>query len=404
MNYKLLAVILLVIAYLWKAFILFLKYRSVKNKLPDNVRDVYDAEKYKTWKAYFHENARLTVVSTCVMLAVQLVIYISNAYAAFASLFPDNDFIQAFAVIGLSLVIAQLFDLPFSWFDTFRIEEKYGFNKSTKKTFALDQIKSFVIGLLLNCLLVSAYIWLSALGNIAFISFAVFLVLFVLLISFLSPWLTKIFNHFTPLEDGELKEKLTGLLEKNGYHVRAIQVMDASKRSTRSNAYFTGFGKSKTIVLYDNMLGQMTTDEICAVFAHEMGHGLHRDTLRMQLMNSIQLLIIALFIYLNASIPAICQSFGFIGVNYGLCLLLMSDIELELIHPLLGLAMNAYSRKAEFRADKQAADEGYGKALISGLKTLHRENLADLSPDPLLVRLTYSHPTLSQRISAIKKD
>ena len=227
--------------------------------------------------------------------------------------------------------------------------------------------------------------------------------LVVLLISFLYPVLSKVFNKFTPLEDGELKDRLTALLEKYGYHVRGIRVMDASRRTTKSNAYFTGFGKMKTIVLYDNLISRMTPDEICAVFAHELGHGLHRDTLRNQILKTLQMLIIGMLAWLTLRTAEIYPAFGFEGVNYGFAIILIMSVEFVLISPLFGLLVNWFSRRAEYRADEQAVKEGYGEALITGLKKLAKENFSELAPSPLLVKLQYSHPPLSERIDAIEK-
>ena len=199
-----------------------------------------------------------------------------------------------------------------------------------------------------------------------------------------------------------MKEGITALLEKNGYKVRAIQVMDASRRSTKSNAYFTGFGKMKTIVLYDTLVAAMTTDEILAVFAHEMGHGLHRDTLKNHILTFLQMLVLGLLAWATLRHPEIFRPFGFEGVNYGFAVLLMMSVEFALIAPLFGLVMSWFSRRAEYRADRQAVKEGYGPALVSALKKLAKENFSDLSPSPVLVALEYSHPTLSQRIDAIE--
>ena len=178
--------------------------------------------------------------------------------------------------------------------------------------------------------------------------------------------------------------------------------MDASRRTTKSNAYFTGFGKMKTVVLFDTLVSSMTPDEICAVFAHEMGHGLHKDTLKNQIFSFIQMAVLAVLAWLTLRTPGVFEAFGFSGVNYGFALILIMSVEFALIAPLFGLLINAFSRRAEYRADAQAVSEGYGDALISGLKKLSRENLSDLAPSPLLVKLEYSHPTLSQRIAAIE--
>jgi STE24 endopeptidase len=224
-----------------------------------------------------------------------------------------------------------------------------------------------------------------------------------LLISFLYPIFSRIGNKFVPLEEGELKEKLMGLLTKHGYQVKAIEVMDASRRTTKLNAYFTGFGKLKTIVLYDNLVNAMTPDEICAVFAHELGHGLNKDVLKQQIMNVGNLLLMAVVVWLAVRDPQIHETFGFSQVNYGFAYILMG-IGLGLVQPLTGMAMHAYSRFAEYRADRQAVEEGYGKALVEGLKKLAKENFAHLAPAKLLVVLEYSHPPLSERIEAIEKN
>jgi len=216
------------------------------------------------------------------------------------------------------------------------------------------------------------------------------------------PVFSRIGNKFTPLEEGELKDRLLALLSRHGYQVKAIEVMDASRRTTKLNAYFTGFGKLKSIVLYDNLVNAMTADEICAVFAHELGHGLHRDVLKQQTMNLGNLLLMSAAVCLLARTPAIHQAFGFEAVNYGFAYVLLGGI-LGLLQPLTGMIMNAYSRHAEYRADAQAVREGYGHALSGGLKKLARENFSNLAPSPMQVVLEYSHPPLSQRIEAVEK-
>ena len=403
MNYKLLALIILTVIYIYEMLLNVISMQSMNNPIPENVSDVYNPETYRKWREYKKEKSRLSVISDTVSFAISMLLIALDVYAAFAGLFPKTPFMQMTAVILLSAV-SDLLLIPFSYYDTMAIEEKYGFNRSSRKTFWLDQLKGFLIGILLSAVIGSLLMWThQALGDLLIIVFAGAMTLLLLAISFLYPVLSRIFNKFTPLEDGELKEKLTGLLEKHGYKVRAIQVMDASRRTTKSNAYFSGFGKMKTIVLYDTMIEQMTTDEICAVFAHEMGHGLHKDTLRNQMMSFLMMLVVGVLAWLTLRTPGIWPAFGFDSVNYGFAMILIMSVEFALISPLFGLLTNYLSRKAECRADAQAVQEGYGEALISGLKKLSRENFADLAPSPLLVRLEYSHPTLSQRIDAIRK-
>ena len=402
MNFKVIAVLILMVVYLYGLFLDVLRYRSAHNPVPKNVADVYDADTYLKWKAYHGEKVRFGILTAAVSFVIDLVLILTDAYAAFARLFPDQVWWQLFAVMLLS-ALATLPLIPFSWYDTMHIEEKYGFNRTSGKTFFGDKVKEFILNLLLMVGLASMVMGLhKSFGDWLILAFAVFATLFLLFITFLSPFFSRIFNKFTPLPDGELKEGITKLLEKNGYKVRAIQVMDASRRSTKSNAYFTGFGKMKTIVLYDTLVAAMTTDEILAVFAHEMGHGLHKDTLKNHILVFLQMLVLGVLAWATLRYPEIFRSFGFAEVNYGFALLLIMSVEFALVSPLFGLLASWFSRRAEYRADAQAVQEGYGDALIRALKKLSRENFADLSPSPILVALEYSHPTLSQRIAAIE--
>ena len=402
MNFKAVAVVILWAVYLYGLFLDIVRYRSARNPIPQNVADVYDRDTYLKWKAYHGEKVRFGIFSSAAGFVIDLVLILTDAYAAFARLFPDQVWWQLFAVMLLS-ALATLPLIPFSWYDTMHIEERYGFNRTSGKTFVGDQIKQFILNLLLMVGLASLVMSLhKSFGDWLIVAFAVFATLFALFITFLFPFFSRIFNKFTPLPDGELKEGITALLEKNGYKVRAIQVMDASRRSTKSNAYFTGFGKMKTIVLYDTLVAAMTTDEILAVFAHEMGHGLHKDTLKNQALTFLQMLVLGLLAWATLRYPEIFRSFGFEGVNYGFAVLLILSVEFALVSPLFGLVMSWFSRRAEYRADAQAVKEGYGAALVSALKKLAKENFSDLSPSPILVALEYSHPTLSQRIEAIE--
>ena len=403
MGIKAIVLIVLTAIYLYEMALHLIRARSVNNPVPENVADVYDPDTYRKWKQYHGEKSRLGMVTTTASWIIGMLLMALNAYAAFAGLFPKTPFMQMLAVMLLAS-LSELLLLPATWYDTMHIEEKYGFNRSSKKTFWADQVKSFLISLVLTAGVGALLIWIhQALGDLLIVVFAGAMMLIALLIVFLYPVFSKIFNKFTPLEDGELKERLTALLEKHGYHVRAIQVMDASRRTTKSNAYFTGFGRMKTIVLYDTLVQQMTPDEIVAVFAHELGHGLHRDTLRNQVFTAVQMLILGVLAWLTLRSTGIYLPFGFSEVNYGFAMILIMSVEFALVAPLFGPVTHYFSRKAEYRADEQAVKEGCGDALIEGLKKLARENLSDLSPSPLLVKLEYSHPTLSQRIDAIKK-
>jgi STE24 endopeptidase len=316
----------------------------------------------------------------------------------------DNLYSAAVIVTLIDLVISMLWSVPFSYKDNMGIEAKYGFNRMTNKTFVVDLIKEMIINACVMCGLICLFIVIhQAMGNWLLIVFTAIALLILLTMTFLSPVLTRIFNKLTPLEEGELKDRLTKLLEENDCSVRQISVTDGSKRSTKANAYFGGFGKMKTIVLYDTLLEQMTEDEIIAVFAHEMGHNKHKDTLKMFGMNIVNISLMVFLAWALVSFPEIYGFFGFAGVNYGFAFILMGSVGMSFLSPFVGLFINGLARKFEYAADRFAAENGYGDALVSGLKKLHKNSFSNLNPHPVIAKILYSHPTLSERIAAIEE-
>ena len=396
-------ILLLFLGAAYQLVLSFVRYRSAGNPIPKNVSDIYNAETYAKWRRYSGENCRLDIISTVVSFIVSLALLYWDVYAAFASLFGAHPYAQMLGVVLLETAVGTVVNLGFQYYGTMVIEEKYGFNRSSLKTFVTDQIRNLLLGLCLSLflawLLASLHMWL---GDWMILLFAVAMFIFTLVISFLYPIFSRLGNKFVPLEDGELKDSLMNLLTKHGYQVKAIEVMDASRRTTKLNAYFTGFGKLKTIVLYDNLVNAMTPDEICAVFAHELGHGLHKDVLKQQCMNFGNLLIMAVVVWLTVKDPQLHAAFGFENVNYGFAYVL-AGIGLGLTSPISSMARNAYSRFAEFRADRQAVQEGYGDAMVTALKKLAKENFSHLAPSPINVVLEYSHPPLSQRIEKVEQ-
>lgn len=402
MNWKLIFLILFTLQHVYTLVLNLVQRRSVKNPTPANVADVYDADSYRRWQCYHAENSRLSILRTLVSWGLTMALLGFDVYARVAAHFPASGFMQLLAVLLTSSVVETVVFLGFSWVDTMVIEQKYGFNRSTVKTFVVDQIRNFLLELLLSVslsyLLMSLH---SALGDWMVLVFAGAVFAMTLVISFLyGPVFSRLGNKFVPLEEGELRTRLMALLEKHGYQVKAIEVMDASRRTTKLNAYFTGFGRMKRIVLYDNLVNAMSADEICAVFAHELGHGLHRDVLKQQIMNLGNLLLMSAVVWLTVRTPAMHTAFGFGAVNYGFAFILLSGL-MGLFQPLTGMVTNAYSRHAEFRADAQAVKEGYRGAMVVALKKLARENFSHLAPAKALVVLEYSHPPLSERIAAI---
>lgn len=403
MNWKLFVLLLVVLEHGYRLVLNFVQRKSAANPIPANVADVYDAETYTRWRNYHAEHCGHSMISTAVSFAVTLALLLTDAYAAVANWFPADGFMQLLAVVLTNTIVYAVVNVGLIYYSTMVIEQKYGFNRTTVKTFIIDQIRNLLLEILLSLGLAWVLMLLhQAMGDWVIVLFAAVMFGFTLLISFLYPFFSRIGNKFVPLEDGELKEKLTALLTKHNYTVRAIEVMDASRRTTKLNAYFTGFGKLKTIVLYDNMLTAMTTDEIVAVFAHELGHGLHKDVLKMQILNIGNMLLMGIVVWLSVKVVDMHTTFGFDGINYGFAMIL-AGCGLGVVQPLTGIVTNAHSRRAEYRADRQAVVEGYGEALCSGLKKLGKENFSHLAPAKLLVVLDYSHPPLSERIEAVEQ-
>ena len=384
----------------------WLNTRWMSHPVPPELEGLYDEEKYRKQQEYMRTNKRVSLIARCVSFGLTLVIlgfgllgWLDNH----CKLWTDVPVLQ----VILFLVIFNLFNtviaLPFSYYSTFVIEERFGFNRTTHKTFWLDTLKSFVVSTALSAVLMAVVYWLYQTFGKQFwiwatLVCAVFIVLFSL---FYSNLIVPLFNKQTPLPEGELRDAITSALKSFGSKFKDIYIIDGSKHSTKANAYFTGFGPKKRIVLYDTLQDQMTNDEIVAVLAHEFGHYKNHDTFKNMII-SIVTIAVNLFIFsLLVSNPGLPAALGGTAPSFILALvafsLLFSPIDL-LLNPI----GSAISRRAEYRADAFAASHGHGENLISGLKKLARHGLSNLTPHPLVVWFSYSHPTLAQRIRAIR--
>ncbi len=390
-----------------KAYEGYLKYLDnsyLEKEPPENVRDVYDKEEYKKWLSYEKEGGRVDLINDIVDSALVLIILIFNIHSFVFSLFAGfNIYLQYLFTLAVFTVISMIVSVPFDHYDTFVIEEKYGMNKTTKKTFVLDVIKEVVLSLIVSYGLLMLIMFLfERFGNRGIILAILAVIALSIVISLIVMPIMRIFNKFEPLEDGELKDGLLALCEKYGIRVKKICVKDASRRTTKANAFCTGLTKKKTISLDDNLVNDYTTDQIIAVFAHEFAHARYNHqikTLPFAFLRTV-ISVSALGILMNFSEPF--TAFGFLDVNYYFAFLLINLISWP-VSTVFDLISNHISRKHEYQADGFAAKEGYGIALIEALKKLSKDSLTDLNPHPLVVKMLYSHPTLSQRIDAIEK-
>ena len=375
-----------------------------KHALPESVRDIYDEKEYRRWKQYSAEKKKLRLVSGVINLAVLLGMFLFDGFAALSRLLPAGEYANALLLMAVWMAIAALLDLPFSYCNQMKIEEKYGFNRSTKKTFFLDAFKNFLISTGLFCGLIAVTIACHrAFGSAFFLVVYAALAVFMLAVNTFSLTFMKIFNKFEPLPEGSLRDRLTAMFTQNGYQLKNIWVMNASKRTTKANAFCAGLGKFKEIVLYDNLVNGFDEDEIIAVFAHELTHFKHNDTRHMTLLNLLQFLPVVLLLLWVATDPACLAQMGFDGLNFGMVFIVLFQAVLFPVMTLIQIPMSAFSRMQERRADAYPASAGLGDALISALKKLARLNFANLNPHPLSVKLSYDHPPIAERIRLIRQ-
>jgi STE24 endopeptidase len=392
-------------------FNLWLSIMNYKNRLqpiPKNVSDIYAEEDYKKWLSYNMENFRLGLISSSFDLVILLILLFSGLFIKLNDIavqLTNVAYFQTLIFLGLYFLIGFVFDVGFSYYSQFSIEERYGFNKSTKKTFVFDKIKGIFLMIIFGGGLVNLLQVLYVnFGNMFYVYAWISIVLILLFTNlFYVKLIVPLFNKLTPLADGELKDKIVAFAESVGYEVSKISVIDASKRSTKLNAYFSGLGKMKQVVLYDTLLEKMGTDEIVAVLAHEIGHNKHKH-----LVSGLTQSILVLSLYLGAllftlSSPILSTAFGFDGAHFGFGIIIFSVL-LSPISIIINAISSGISRKHEYQADKYAKDHGYQTAMIAALKTLAKENFSNLTPHPIYVKLTYSHPPISSRIAAIEKD
>lgn len=379
----------------------YLDDSQVNRPLPDNVRDVYDEAEYKKWRAYNKDKGKVSLIETIFEAVITTGLLAFNVYAMIFNYMDGiNIYVQYLVfIVGMTLV-TSIIGIPFSYYRIFVIEEKYGMNKSTKKTFFLDGIRGFFVEIVTGYgLMAVIMLFYKKFGNAGMIGIIIALIVIMIVLNLIVIPLMRIFNKFEPLPDGELKEKLEELCAKYNVKIKKIVVKDASRRTTKANAFCTGLSK-KTISLDDNLVNNYTPDQIVAVFAHEFAHAKYKHMLKSLpfSVGRMVLLVAALTLVLN--IESLFTSFGFEGVNYFFAIMLLTLVSWPVSKGLDALG-NTISRKHEYEADSFAAREGYGAGLISGLKQLNKESLSDINPHPLVVKLEYSHPTLSQRIENI---
>ncbi|CDE83526.1 ste24 endopeptidase [Coraliomargarita sp. CAG:312] len=389
-----------------------LNMRSVRahsGDIPESFKDFMDFDTYRKGISYTLDKTKFGIFeSFCGLIFLSLVLalwILPKMFDLGMDAFGVSVFGQAVTLIAMAVVLS-LPDLPFELYSQFVIEQEYGFNNSTIKLWIADKFKSLLVGLVLGAPILTLLLWFSESFKQTwwiwgFIAVAIFQILMIIVYPrFIIP----LFNKLEDLPDGELKERLFDLADRGGFKARTIQVIDGSKRSSHSNAYFTGFGKFRRIVLFDTLIEQLDTPELEAVLAHEIGHYKKGHIVKIMAMSfAMTFLTFAIMGYLSNS-EWFYLGFGFCEASGFGPVLLMYSLFAGAFTFWLTPIFNIFSRKNEYEADKFAASIcGGSESLVSALRKLHKKNLGNLTPHPLYSAFYYSHPTLLERQEALLK-
>ena len=384
-----------------------LNLKALKVELPPALEGIYKAEDYRKSQEYIRATTRFGLVSSSFTLLLLLAFWFSGGFNWFDQVVRAWNFIplvSGLLYIGILICASGLLTLPFSIYGTFVIEERFGFNRTTPRTFFLDLAKGLGLALLLGGLLLAAILALfQYAGTYAWLYCWAAVVMFSLAMQYIAPtWIMPLFNKFTSIESGELKEAILKYTHSVNFPIKNIFVMDGSRRSSKSNAYFTGFGHNKRVSLYDTLIAQHSVPEMVAVLAHEVGHYKKRHITQGTIINILHtgavFYLLSLFMHSSGLYQAFYMNQESIYAGLLFFGLLYAPIEL-----VLSVVMQMISRKNEYVADRFAAETiDNPRSLIDALKKLHATNLSNMTPHPFYVFLNYSHPPLLQRVQAIQ--
>ncbi len=400
-------VAIIVIEFIWDRFLLYLNTTRWSETIPHELEGIYDQEKYAKQQRYSKANHKFGWITGVFNLALILIMLFAGGFAIvdhWALNITDNIILRALVFFGIIGLASTILNLPFSIYSTFVIEEKFEFNKTTPKTFIGDLIKSLLLGALLGGGIMALIIWFYSIAGEYFWLYAWGLVTaFMLLMTmFYTSVLLPLFNKQTPLEDGELKSAIQEFCKTVNFKLDNVYVMDGSKRSTKANAFFSGLGAKKRIVLYDTLINDLKTDEIVGVLAHEIGHYKKKHTLWGMITGIIQTGVMLFIFSVFVDSPVLSEALGIQQPVFHIGLIAFG-ILYSPISGITGLLSTLLSRKNEYEADEFAAKNHNPESLISALKTISVNALSNLTPHPLYVFFHYSHPPLLERVRALKK-
>ncbi len=397
--------VILVVNYLWDQLLDYLNLAHQKPQVPEQLQDIVEVDTYQKTLAYQKAKTQFGFLSSGLSVTVMVVLLVSGGFGKLNQMLApyfDNDVLLAVAYFGILYFVADLLATPLQWYHTFVLEERFGFNKTTPKIFLMDKFKGYVLGVLVGGPILALLLYLiQQLGSGFWIYFLAFMALFSLLINmFYTSWILPLFNTLSPLEDGDLKTAIQQYSASVNFPLDHILVIDGSKRSQKSNAFFSGLGKKKKIVLYDTLIENHTIEELVAILAHEVGHYKKKHILQSYLLSILQSALMLFLLSLMIHNENLTQALGGEGLSVHLNLLAFGLLYAP-ISTAIGVSFNLLSRKNEFEADAYAAKTSNGTALKDALKKLSLNNLSNLWPHKWFVFFHYSHPPLLQRLQAL---
>ncbi|MBE0584600.1 MAG: M48 family metallopeptidase [Desulfofustis sp.] len=382
--------------------------KALSPRLPDEFADTFDPEDYCTSQRYTSIKTRFGLLQNSISTVATVIFLVAggfNVVDRLARSVADGPIVSGIVFTGVLLLLSFLLGLPFSIYATFSIEARFGFNRTKPLTFLTDIIKGLVLALIIGAPLLALILWFFETGGeLAWLHAWFGVVVFSIVLQFFAPILIMpLFNRFTPLADGPLKEQILAYARQQDFSIGGIYTMDGSKRSTKLNAFFTGFGRFRKIVFFDTLLDKLDDDEIVAVLAHEMGHYKKRHIWKMMAVSVLQTGLMFFLLSLILEDPELFGAFRMDRESIYASLVFFAFLYAPL-NTLLAIGTNYLSRRHEFSADRFAA-ETTGKAapLVRALKRLSRENLSNLTPHPMAVAISYSHPPVLQRIEALQQ-
>ena len=396
----------LVFGYLLEQWLDRLNLKHTVPDLPKELEGIFDEEEYRKSQLYKRDNTRFSFISSSFSLLLMGLIFFLGGFGWLDSLLSahiSNYILFVLAFFGILALASDILTTPFDLYSTFVIEERYGFNRTTTKTYILDKLKGWLLGSIIGggllalitwiYMLTGSWFWLIVLGVVTL--FSVFMNMFY------SNLIVPLFNKQTPLEEGSLRSKIEDFATKANFRLDNIYMMDGSKRSSKANAYFTGLGPKKRIVLFDTLVNDLSEEEIVAVLAHEVGHNKKKHTTTGLVLSFLQTALTLYLFSLFVGVDSFAQALGGSEASFHLGLIAFG-ILYSPISTLLGLGTNLISRRNEYQADRFAREKYNADDLINALKVLSKTNLSNLTPHPAYVFFHYSHPPLLQRIRAMR--